>query len=188
VTQTGSTLAAASAGGTLRYFRVPPAVTAAESAAPEEALQTLLPGVTEPSSVPVSGIRPTSKTRRVAPLSPRPVLTPLQPILSREQAAAVAAAPLAVIVSNDSASKAGLAGRASKRAKDAEQAPGRSPRGLCLASCSGASAASAGTGSGGAFLASSGHALSPVQLLGRRQSAPAGRRPAAVVLLRAKPG
>ena len=190
VAQTGSTLAAASGGGTLRYFLVPLAATRA--AAPEETLQLILAPTTtnEPSFVPTGGILPASKTRKAAPLSPRPVLTPLQPSFSREQAAASPSAPLAVSISNDSASSAGLAGKASKRAEDVEQAPGRSPRGLCLASCiNGASSASAGTGSsGGAMLASTVYALSPVQTLGRWQSAPAGRRPAAVVLLRAKPG
>ena len=56
VTQTGSTLAAASGGGTLRYFFVPPTATFfAEPAAPAEAVeQPFLPTVIEPSFVPVS--------------------------------------------------------------------------------------------------------------------------------------
>jgi hypothetical protein len=187
VTQTGSTLAAASAGGTLRYFLVP--LAAMTAATPGETVHRLTaPTTSEPSFVPAGGIRGASRTRTAAPLSPRPVSTPRRPIFSREQAAATTA-PRAIIVSNDSASSAGLAGKASKRAEDVEQAPGRSPRGLCLASCNGASTASAGTGSsGGAFLASTVYALSPVSVLGRWHTAPAGRRPAAVVLLRAKPG
>ena len=199
VAQTGSTLAAASAGGTLRYFFIPPAATfLAEPASPlEAALESLTPVsaelsfVPEPSFVPVGGIRPAFKTRKLAPSVLRPFLTPLHPIpiFSREQAAAPAA-PFASPTFTDSVSRAGYTGSAPKRAKDTERASGRSPRGLCLASCSsGASAASAGTGSfGGAFLASPMYALSPASALGRWQTAPAGRRPAAVVLLRAKPG
>jgi hypothetical protein len=192
VAQSGTALAAVSAGGTLRYVLVPVPVStqAIEPAALPLFEQVATPTPIEPSFVPARahGL-PASRTKAKAATAFRPLVTPFRPAsVSEQAAAAAAAAPLAVHVLHDSASKAGVAGPAPKRAKDAEEAPDRSPRDQCLAPCSGASAASAGTGSGSAFVAPSGYALTPVSRLGRRQSAPAGRRPAAVVLLRAKPG
>ena len=72
--------------------------------------------------------------------------------------------------------------------EDAEKAAAASSGPHCLAPISGASAATAGNGSGNAFCALSGYVLSPEPRLGRRIFAPAGRRPAAVVLLQARPG
>jgi hypothetical protein len=192
VAQSGTALAAVSAGGTLRYVLVPVAVS--RQVIERAALllfEVVTPTRIEPSFVPARAqALPTSQTTAKAATALRPRMTPFRPASVNEQAAAPAtpAAPLAVHVLHDSASRAGFAGPAPKRAKDAEEAPDRSPRDQCLAPCSGASAASAGTGSGSAFVAPSGYALIPVSRLGRRQSAPAGRRPAAVVLLRAKPG
>ena len=67
---------------------------------------------------------------------------------------------------------------------------GRGPlvRRPCVAPLAGAAAVTAGNGSGSAFVALPGNVLSPLPRLGRRVFEPAGRRPAAVVSLRARPG
>ena len=70
VTQTGSALGAASAGGTLRYFFIPPGPTLCQqSRRPpvETSLAAMTPTSAEPSFVPVRGIRPAFKTRKLAP-------------------------------------------------------------------------------------------------------------------------
>jgi hypothetical protein len=193
VEQSGTALAAATAGGTLRYLLVP--VTAFAQAAEPGALpgdtllveQAVIPA-TEASFVPVIAARPVPASPPTAAQWLRPSLTPLGPPTLVRLPAAARAAPLAVGFFNDSASAAGLTGPTLKEAGDAERASGGSPTASCLAPISGGSASSAGTGSGSAFVASSGSALIPVSRLGRRESSPAGRRPAAVVLLRAKPG
>ena len=192
VEQSGTALAAATAGGTLRYVLVPVAAGPAPSTAEalgEPLLQATIPAPIESSSVPVTVVLAASANSRAQSPSRRPALTPLRPTDVRQQAAA-RAAPLTILVTKDSASKAGVAGPAPKRAKDAERAPVRSPRDLCLAPCIGASAAaSAGTGSGSALVALlPGASLLSVPRLGRWLTTPAGRRSAAFLLLRAKPG
>ena len=86
------------------------------------------------------------------------------------------------------ASPAGTAGSVSRMTEDAEEAAAGSSGPPCLAPISGAAAATGGTGTGSALVAPSGYAAIPVPRLGRRQFEPAGRRPAAVALLRARPG
>ena len=97
VEQSGTALAAATAGGTLHYVLVPVALRAVEQASlPEETLLAqALPTSIEPSFVPVTAARGVAAKQSAAKPSPRPALTPLQPTIFARKQAAAPAAPLA---------------------------------------------------------------------------------------------
>ena len=210
-------LAAATAGGYKLIYRTPPppivtviapvtavtvpvaiAAPAIETAAQGEPVFLSLPLLTAgPVVKPVRAVSPKGATpvtfvapRASAPtVQERPAVTTTT-VESASERAAAAPAPLAIPFATEIlASPAGTAGPVTSKAGDAEKAqegPVGPPE--CLTPASGGSAATAGTGSGNAFCALSGYVLSPVPRLGRRQFEPAGRRPAADVLLRARPG
>ena len=190
VQQAGTVLAAATGGGTLRYVLVPaPApnveVTAPPTSAPVEEAPVAV--AIQPSFLPIVFVAPPALRPTASPASAATAATPVQHPLSHPPAATDTAPPVLRFF-DVSASNAGIAGPASKGGVDADRAPDRAPSDSCLTPITGGTAASAGTGSGSALAALLGVALTPVPRLGRRSFAPAGRRPAAVVLLRARPG
>ena len=211
IEQDGIGLAAATAGGTRLIYRTPPPaqpfLAAPETIAPLAAIAEPVPEHRggprrarparsaddhRPAGCPLGrGVLPkVAAAKLVEPRGSAPdeLQRPVATQAPVERAAA-AHAPFAAPLSNEIlASTAGNAGSVPSMTEDAEKAAAASSGPHCLAPISGASAATAGTGSGNAFCALSGYVLSPEPRLGRRIFAPAGRRPAAVVLLQARPG
>ncbi len=211
IEQDGIGLAAATAGGTRLIYRTPPPAqpfmavpetiaslaasaepVAGTEAALAEPVLLALPQITAVQAAPLrrAVLPKVAAAKLVEPRGSAPdeLQRPVATQAPVERAAA-ARAPFAVPLSNEIlASTAGNAGSVPSMTEDAEKAAAASSGPHCLAPISGASAATAGTGSGNAFCALSGYVLSPEPRLGRRIFAPAGRRPAAVVLLQARPG
>ena len=203
VEQTGVGLAAATAGTIRLVYATPPPSAALRAAepAPEAATAPVEPpALVEPPAHAVT-VAPTVFI--VVDLPPARVAQAAQPASTRRAPAArliapdapapQSSAPLQAAASSAliklPASPTGLtAGSAPSKAEDAEKAAARSSGGPCVAPLAGAAAVTAGNGSGSAFVALPGNVLSPLPRLGRRVFEPAGRRPAAVVSLRARPG
>ena len=195
VEQIGVGLAAATAD-TIRlvYATAPPgaAPDAAAEPAAEVALTAAEPLSIGAAAVPTVAVVELGSTRRIAPRAAPVVRTArtAAPSTSATTSSAPPQAAASSVLIKLPASPTGLtAGSASSKAgEDAEKAAARSSGGPCVAPLAGAAAVTAGNGSGSAFVALPGIVLTPLPRLGRRVLEPAGRRPAAVVALRARPG
>jgi hypothetical protein len=193
VEQSGTGVAAATGGAFRQLYVTPPPLPAARetgpaaAAAPRAAIAVpfavAVPAVlVEPNVVPSSALILTERAPRA---EPRPALEQA-PV---ERATAAPPAPFgSPLLTQVFASPAGTTGSVPSMTEDAERAAPGASGPHCLAPIRGATVATAGTGSGSALAAPAGSALTPVPRLGRRTFEPAGRRPAAHVLLGARPG